>query len=100
MVADSDCVTAVVFAWNRVVACPDLVEMEEGGVKCESLLVRSSGIEPIVLEELRPIWQVTGDPATAVFGEHESDTGLSPTSETEVCIDELPMVALMVAFSS
>jgi hypothetical protein len=100
IIAPTDCVTAVVFAWNAVVACPALVETEAGGVKCESVLVRASGIDPNVVEELRVTWQVTGDPPTAVFGEHESDTGFSPTSDTDVCIDELPRLALMVAFSS
>jgi hypothetical protein len=83
-----------------VVACPGWVRTEDGGVKCGSLLETASAAVLVALAELRVIWQITGDPATAVFGEHESDAGLSPTSTSEVCMDELCMAALMVTFSS
>jgi hypothetical protein len=92
--------TAVVFATNWAAACPGWVEIEDGGVKCGSLLETASSAVPIAPLELRVIWQITGEPATAVFGEHESDTGLSPTSKSEVCIDEFCTAALRVTFSS
>jgi len=81
-------------------ACPGWVEMEDGGVKCESLLERATAAVPVALAELRVTWQITCDPATAVFGEQESETGLSPTSTIEVRMDEFCMAALMVTFSS
>jgi hypothetical protein len=59
-----------------------------------------SAAVPIAVAELRVTWQATGDPATTVLGEQESDTGLSPTSTSEVCRGEFCTAALMVAFSS
>lgn len=98
----ADCVTGsvVVFARNVVTACPALVEIKEGGTRCALSLVMVSGTEPTVLAEFKVTRHVTGEPATVVLGEHASDSGLSPTSVTVVCADELPRVALMVAFSS
>jgi hypothetical protein len=59
-----------------------------------------SAAVPVAVAELRVSWQVTADPATGVFGEQESDTGLSPTSATEAFMDEFCTAALMLAFSS
>jgi len=100
MITPSVRATAVVFARNCMVACPGWVEIEDGGVKCGSLLETASAAVPVAVVELRVTWQITGDPATAVFGEHESDTGLSPMSTTEVSMVEFCAAALMVAFSS
>jgi hypothetical protein len=100
MVTGCVCATAVVFAWNWAVACPGWLRIEDGGVKCESLLETPSAAVPVAVVELRVTWQITGDPATAVFGEHESDTGLSPTSTSEVRMDEFCTTAPMVTFSS
>jgi hypothetical protein len=80
--------------------CPGSVETEGGGVRCESLLEMVSAAVPVAVAELRVTWQVTADPATAVFGEQESDTGLSSTSTMEAFRDEFSTAALMVAFSS
>ena len=94
------CATMVVFAWNWVMPCPGSVVIEDGGVKCESLLEMDTAAVPVAVVELRVTWQVTADPATAVFGEQESETGFSSTSATEAFMDELSSAALMVAFSS
>jgi hypothetical protein len=90
----------VVFAWNWVMPCPGSVVIEDGGVKCESLLEMDRAAVPVAVAELRVTWQVTADPATAVFGEQESDTGLSSTSTMEALRDEFCTAALMVASSS
>ena len=90
----------VVFAWNWLTPCPGSVVIEDGGVKCESLLEMDTAAVPVAVAELSVTWQVTADPATAVFGEQEIETGLSPTRATEAFIDELSSAALIVASSS
>ena len=100
MVTACVCAIVVVFAWNCAVACAGWVKIEDGGVRWVSLLVMASTAVAVALVELRVTWQITGDPATTVFGKHESDTGFSPTSMSEARIDEFCAAALMVTFSS
>jgi len=83
-----------------VVAWPGRLKIDDGGVKCESLLETANAAVLVAFVEFRVTWQITGDPATAVFGEHERDTGLSPTSTSEVRMDKFCTAALIVAFSS
>jgi hypothetical protein len=60
----------------------------------------ASAAVPVAVAELRVTWQVTADPATGVFGEQASDTGLSPISATEAFMEEFCPAALIVALSS